>query len=170
MAEAQRRFLPLDLKASWVRPDKIHLTLKFLGDIDSKQVPELSGALVRALEGLPAFPVSLGPLGVFPPNGSPRVLWIGLEDPEKRLGPLKNRVDEALEPLGFPPEKRPFAPHLTLARIRSSKGAGRLRDHLRTLKPLPPVTFQVDRVVLYRSELTPQGSVYTGLAQVPLGV
>lgn len=168
LAAVQHRFLPLDLKASWVRPDHVHLTLKFLGEIDSKQAPEISGALAEGLRGRPAIPVSLGAVGIFPPTGAPRVLWVGLEDSAGALDSLQQAVETALAPLGFPPEKRRFSPHLTLARIKSPKGARRLREAVRSFDRAEPVAFQVEWVTFYQSQLTPKGSIYSALERFPL--
>jgi len=167
LTAVQNRLQSLDLHASWVRPDKIHLTLRFLGDIDPRRVPELSQALQNSLATVPFFSVCLGPVGVFPGRGQPRVIWMGLEGGDS-LQKVYRATEQALAGRGFPPEDRPFAPHLTLARIKSPRGLDRLRRYLERPEPVPPAAFPVREVTLFQSELNPRGSVYTPLAHFPL--
>jgi len=99
----------------WVRAEGIHLTLKFLGDVDPEREPELRSGLARAAAGARPLPLSVHGFGVFPDYSRPRVIWAGLEaDPALEL--LQHRIEQEFTPLGFPPEGRPFHPHLTLGR------------------------------------------------------
>ena len=113
----------LDLPVNWVHPDGIHLTLKFLGEVEPGREPELRAALTRAAEGGRALPLAVCGFGVFPDARRPRVVWAGLgADPALEL--LQHRVEREFAPLGFPSEARPFRPHLTLGRAARAPRAG----------------------------------------------
>jgi RNA 2',3'-cyclic 3'-phosphodiesterase len=105
----------LGLPIKWVRPEGIHVTLKFLGEVPDAREPELRAALARAAAGGHALPLVVGGFGAFPGLERPRVIWAGLE-PDPALEGLHHRVEQAFVPLGFPPEGRPFRPHVTLGR------------------------------------------------------
>jgi len=161
---------PAGRHGRWVRSEGIHLTLKFLGDIPADQIDAIAQAIRAAAAHFVPFRVSYGGLGCFPNTRFPRVIWIGIEDPDGTLLRLQREVDNNLSALGYPPERRAFHPHLTLARTRRvSKGeqaalgklvertqVGRLGDML------------VREISLMRSELRPSGAVYTQLAAAPL--
>lgn len=157
----------------WVDPDAIHLTLKFLGNIVSKQVAEIGKAMEEAAQGIPPFHLGLSRLGAFPDMKQPRVLWIGIGGELDKLSGLQRNVDSALAPLGFATEDRPFAPHLTLARIRERaspterKSFGEL-----VMSANLEINYYLDveDVSLMRSQLTPSGPIYTRLSLVKLKV
>ncbi|NIQ02969.1 MAG: RNA 2',3'-cyclic phosphodiesterase [Nitrospinaceae bacterium] len=165
ITDVQNRFKSLGLHASWVRPGNIHLTLKFLGDIDPSQVPGIKDSLAPALSRLAPCQLALDGVGVFPDFKRPRVLWLGLRDEQGNLKALHTALEEVLEKLGFPAEHRRFSPHLTLARIKSPKGKKELRRELERLNDqgIDPNPFQADSVKWYKSQLTPKGSIYTVL-------
>lgn len=151
--------------AKWETPDKIHLTLRFLGDVDGGQRAALDEAL-RSVHGDP-FTLTLRGCGHFPPRGEPRILWVGVED-NPALFTLQQRVETAVRSAGFEPETRNFAPHVTLARLRranTKKVAGWLSSH--ALWDAPP--FQVEAFTLYSSILSPRGAKYTPEATYALG-
>ena len=168
VAEIQNRFKSLGLRASWVVPANMHLTLKFLGEIDPGRVAEIREALPRKLSRLSGFQVCLSGVGVFPNLSRPRVLWIGLKDQTGALESLQSKIEEALSGLGFPRETRPFAPHLTLGRIKSVRDKNRLRNELQSIRKIEPRTFEVRSIKLYKSQLTPEGSLYTVLEEFNL--
>ena len=170
----QNRFKTLDLNASWVRPGNIHLTLKFLGNTPSERVADISKSVSEAVESFPVFKVALGEAGVFPNFKKPHVLWIDLKDPYNQLKILQGKVDAKMEQLGFTRKKKKFNPHLTLARIKPSKGKVRgvfedLKQKVESIPSIDAEFFQVSSVRLIRSELTTEGSVYTILGESPLG-
>lgn len=167
ISEIQGRFKTLGLHAAWTRPGNMHLTLKFLGNIDPQSLPEIINALTRARSRAP-FRVSLEGVGVFPGWEKPRVVWVGLHDPDRNLVTLQSQLETALEPLGYPRETRPFSPHLTLGRIKSPKRCDRLQSEVASLDPIDPSPFEVNSIRLYRSDLTPKGSVYTVLEEISL--
>ena len=157
----------------WVDTENIHLTLKFLGNIPPGQVAGITRAMERAARGKSPFQLGISRLGAFPGVSQPRVIWIGIGGETDRLLELQRNVDSVLVPLGFVPEKekQSFVPHLTIARVRESastddkKALGRLlastrfdsRGHI-----------AVDSIKLMRSQLTPQGPIYSLLSTVAL--
>ncbi|MFQ5482961.1 MAG: RNA 2',3'-cyclic phosphodiesterase [Nitrospinaceae bacterium] len=167
-ADIQNQFRSLGLKAAWVRPENIHLTLKFLGEIDPSRVGGVIAALTRAAAGFPPLPVALKDVGCFPKKGPPRVLWVGMSDPGGALAALHGKIERTLGALGFSPEKKAFSPHLTLARIKTPEGANLLRDRVRSMEPLNGAGFYLDAVTFFESQLTPRGSIYTVLERIPL--
>ena len=116
-----------DVRASWSRESSIHLTLKFLGEVPAKTVPDFSAAISRAVAGLEPFSVLLEGKGVFPRRRDPRVLWIGITDPEGKLEDLHSRVEAESFASGFAKEEKRFHPHLTLARLRSQQNVREAR-------------------------------------------
>ena len=152
----------------WVRPEGIHITMKFLGAVEAERVGEIEGALTAAVQ---PFEHRLGfeKLGNFGGNRA-RVLWIGLDGDVKGLTELAGRIDAALEPLGFPRERRPFAAHVTLARVPDEVPASvrrTLPDVLARYQPLPLPPLVLSEVALMRSILGPGGSRYERLASFP---
>ena len=154
-----------------VDPDGVHLTLKFLGNVDSSRVPALTDALDAVGEGVAPFALHLHGVGVFPDRRSPRVLWAGVSGDTEALAALARRVDDACVNVGFPREQRPFSPHLTLARLRDRASADN-RQRTRTVLAdigLPPAeSFAVEAFHLIRSTLTPSGPLYDTVHTVTL--
>ena len=159
----------------WTKPEAIHLTLQFLGDVPIGMQQLLKEAIARGCDGQRAAEVSLDGLGVFPNPKRPRVLWVGIEGDEasmRALNSLQAAISNELSTLGFKPDKG-FRPHLTLGRGREpatdaeieyiGRCIARATDH-----PLVKCTFMLDEVNLVKSELRPTGSLYTPLAVVPL--
>lgn len=154
--------------ASWVKPETMHLTLKFLGDgIEESRVPQLTAAL-NTVQSAP-FALALRGVGRFPPESRQpaRILWARLDAPPA-LPALASAVERALEPLGFPPEQRAFAPHLTLARLKLAAGDLAAEQFLSQHAGLRSEPFRVTAFHLYASLLSPQGATYQRLASFPL--
>jgi 2'-5' RNA ligase len=149
-----------------VRPEGLHLTLRFFGEVPVGDIERLAARLGEAFAGLPAFALEFRGCGVFPDRGNPRVLWVGISSPPPALFELQSRAEAVARALGFAPEKRRFEPHLTVARFReplkklaSLLGAVEGRDFGRT---------PVDEAVLFESRLSPAGSTYLRLRVYPL--
>jgi 2'-5' RNA ligase len=168
------RNLIKNVRLSWVRPAAIHLTIKFLGDMDEAVIELLRVAIMRAMEGHRTIQIPLERLGVFPRPQQPRVLWIGPSeswdqgDDAKRLTALHQAVEECCHSLGFAPEGRPLSPHLTLARIREGErefGQQLVRSGVMD-NPIESGAFAVTSIVLMKSDLRPTGPVYTKLWEV----
>ncbi len=151
--------------AKWVALEQLHCTLKFLGEVHAELLPLLTEALAPWL-GNVACPIRLTGLGTFPSLQAPRVLYIGVEDPTGGLRTLHQRIQERLQPLGFPPEERPFTPHVTLARIRSVRHLDSFQRYLRMHRGELFAEFEGFRLVLVHSQLRPQGPLYSVLVPV----
>jgi 2'-5' RNA ligase len=154
----------------WVRPEGIHLTLKFLGAVPEEKRGEIEAAVRRAAEGVAPFGVRLGKMGTFGSKRAPRVLWVDVAGDTEALGRLQSQVERELAPLGFPAEARAFSPHLTLARVppeRASEAAGALSDVVANREP-PRGTIPATEVALMKSDLRRDGAVYTQLFAAPL--
>ena len=154
-------------RPKWVRPESIHLTLKFLGNIEESQVEGISEILKNAAAETHPFTLRVRDLGVFPHPRRPRVLWCGLTKGEKQAVSLQKKIDRGLAGLGFEKEKRAFHPHFTLARIKSLKGAGAMMNIIKIHEHTLVGECLVDRVILFRSQLHPEGARYTRLFEAP---
>ncbi len=155
----------------WVSANGIHLTLKFLGEIPAPRVEEVKKVLTTACLGTPPMHLEIDALGGFPDTAQPRVVWAGLSGDIEVLSRLATRVDLALAELGYARESRPFAPHLTIGRVRP-EASRRAKSELGVAvlaATLPEgLRFDAGAVSLMRSQLRPQGALYTRLSQTPL--
>jgi 2'-5' RNA ligase len=146
----------------WVALENFHLTLKFLGDIETRQVDAINEALERAITPFPCCTINAKGLGVFPGLRQPKVLWVGFIGDE--LTRLAARIDTALLALGFSIETRGFSPHLTIGRWRQlHRSGGDLKHELERWRDRDFGMTLVDRVILFQSELKPTGAVYSQL-------
>lgn len=155
----------------WVRPEGIHLTLKFLGDVPRSQIPAMEAALAEAAAGHDPLSLSIEELGGFPNPQRPRVLWLGVTGDTAPLARLQADVEKHLAPLGYPRENRPFSPHLTLARVRREAS----REDVDAVGALTRAgwegvvsQWEAGAVSLMRSQLKPSGAVYTRVADLAL--
>ena len=150
----------------WVRAEGMHVTLKFLGSVDSGLLERVRAALVVALAERPALEVGVRGTGAFPSLRRPRVLWVGLDG--AGLSELAGIVDAALLPLGFAPEKRSFAAHVTLGRVNSLRGWPALEEQFKAHLDDDFGSSRIDAVTIYRSTLRAGGAVYSALWTIPL--
>lgn len=155
----------------WVDPQGIHLTLKFLGNIATDQVPRIIEAITLASQGTSPLKLQIGGLGAFPNLQRPRVIWVAVTGEVDTLIALQQGMDQALMPLGFAIEKRPFSPHLTLGRLRERASPGE-RNSIGKLvtatKSEGSPAQEVKQISLMRSTLTPSGAIYSRLASIEL--
>ena len=154
----------------WVRPEQVHLTLKFLGETPAEKVAAIRAALAQAVEGVAPHRLCLDGLQTFGDRRGPQVLWLDLQGEVADLARLQRRVDEALEPVGFTRERREFVAHLTLARVRpqSARAMARALDAaLAAVRP-PQGEVEVREIALMRSVLGAGGPIYDRLASFPL--
>jgi 2'-5' RNA ligase len=163
LSEAKRALAKLLPRCTWVKPDQLHLTLHFYGDISSAQRSDLIDELRKALGGLTVPEIAPARLGAFPNLFKPRVIWIGLE-PVEMLQQLSEKVERASEIAGLEREPRDFKAHITLCRIREPTALKRFEEALITLKinHIEPLAW--GKIVLFDSRLSPQGPAYTPLA------
>lgn len=150
----------------WAKPEQLHLTLRFLGDVSAERLPELTQALGHALAGVAPFTLHLHGCGVFPSPRAPRVLWLGLEGNLPALHDLRRRVSEAVVGFGDHAETHAFHPHLTLGRANRPDAAmaRALQTFLADAAPRPPCPWEVGEVRLMRSQLRPSGAEHSELA------
>jgi 2'-5' RNA ligase len=147
------------LRVGWERAEKLHLTLKFLGETTDAQLEKLKNSVEAISRLLSAFPLEIAETGVFPNAKRARVLWIDVRDERGNLREISRRLEIECEKIGFPRENRPFRPHLTIGRLREPGSARELAEkHLKN--NFDPVRFEVSAVTIYESLLQPTGSVY----------
>ena len=167
IAELQSQLKPLADGVSWTKPEGIHLTLKFLGDVESGRIGAIAEAVARACQGIAAFPVTIAGSGAFPNPGRPRVLWIGVREISGKLMKLQSRIEEELAALGYPREERRFSPHLTMARIKAPDSAPGICKELQQ-RGFAPEIFTAFSIIVMRSDLKYDGAVYTPLQSIEL--
>lgn len=150
-----------------VNPDIMHITLKFLGDVEESVVDDIARVIRESVHDVNGFEMKLHDLGAFPNKNRIRVVWVGIPNP----GPLERvaeRIDEGLSPLGFEMEKRKFKPHLTVARAKSPKGMDRVQEIMKRWKNTDFGSQMVDRIKLKKSVLGPKGPTYYTVEEIEL--
>ena len=150
--------------ARWQSEDQIHLTLRFIGEVDRHQAGDVHAALGAIHH--PAFEIAISGLGLFDRRGQPETVWAGVS-PHEPLSRLHRKVDQAMTRVGIVPDQRAYMPHITLARLKRSSGT--IRDLIEQSGGLTSPPFRIDFFALYESELTPEGPVYSVIERYPLG-
>lgn len=169
LTEAQRRLKSSGVvDASWTRPEGIHLTLKFLGEVPESKVQDIMNGLRHAAEGIGPFRLEVGGIGTFPNPKNARVVWVGLSGDIEKLSRLQAAVEETISEIGFERDERAFTPHLTLGRIKYIRSRDRWIKALDEIKDISLSGFDVAAVSLMKSELKPSGAVYTEMGKVEL--
>ena len=162
-AKQLREAVP-EATASWSKPDNVHLTLKFFGNVAKERLPRISEAAARVAGEFSAFQIRIGGTGVFPRRSRPQVLWVGVEDSSGRLSELQQRLEEAFAREGFGKEDRGYRPHLTIARLRRPEDARDLAEaHIQTKFTF--IEVPINNFVVFRSQLSPKGSIYTVISE-----
>ncbi|HWB11900.1 MAG TPA: RNA 2',3'-cyclic phosphodiesterase [Pirellulales bacterium] len=167
-AQLISRLQGTDAKVTWVKPQAMHLTLKFLGEVDLKEIPAVCEAVSRAVSELPAFEFEAHGAGAFPAAGRPRTVWLGVSRGEEEFVALQAAIDRALGEIGFRRENRRFRPHLTLGRVRGDRDVRELGELIARQADFAGGVGSVDEVVVFSSELEPDGPVHEPLAVAPL--
>ena len=155
----------------WVDPYSIHLTLKFLGDVDADKITPITAAIEEAVRGVAPFSLRVEGLGAFPNLRRVQVVWVGVGGEVDKLAHLQQRLESSLAGLGFAPEKRRFAPHLTLARVRDRASSGEregLGELIAGTKFEPAYSFPAETVSLMKSQLTKEGAIYSRISAAEL--
>lgn len=152
-------------KVRWMRPEGMHVTLKFIGYVEEKKANSIAAALKKVRSATPVE-ITFRGVGFFPNERRPRVVWCGVEASEN-LAELAGQIEQALEPLGVEAESRPYAPHLTLARLKSPEGAGEIVHMAGELKPQDFGTARESEFHLFESILKPSGAEYKRLQTYP---
>jgi 2'-5' RNA ligase len=156
-------------RIKWVSPDGIHLTLKFLGDVEPAAVDRISQAMTEAVNGIQPFELTVRELGVFPNPRQVQVVWVGLEGQLDMLDRLYRQLEDSMAKAGFPPEKRGFKPHLTLARVgdeATPDDRKRFGDFIAANKAEIDCSVKAGGLSLMKSTLTPRGATYTRLNHI----
>jgi len=159
-------------RVKWVSPEGIHLTLKFLGDVDASRISQVSQAMTEAVKGIAPIELTVGQLGVFPNYERVQVVWVGLEGDLTPIDRLYRQLEDSLTKIGFPPEQRGFKPHLTLARVADEalpEERKRFGDFILSSKAQINHSIKATGLSLMKSVLAPRGAVYTRLACVDFG-
>lgn len=151
------------VRASWERAEKMHITLKFLGEVDEARLTKVQNAITQEAKDFQPFEISIEGAGAFPPRGVPRILWFGAKDESESLSGLQRKLENEFARIGFKKENRKFHPHITLARVRTPDGVRDLREKHEQLD-FHSDAFMVNEIILIKSELSPSGSHYTKLS------
>ncbi len=160
LRKTQETFRVATSRVSWVRPSGMHLTLKFLGNIEERMIPEIGKRVRRVCLDRAPFPIRVAGLGVFPDQRRPRVLWAGVQDGADRLMEIVRTLDPFLAELGFPRSKRVFHPHITLGRIKEIRDRQRFSHLLEKNRGMNAGIVTVDSLRLIESRLHRDGAVY----------
>ena len=166
--DVQQELKRLNIRARWVRPANIHLTLKFLGDINPDDVDKIGAALTAAAADISSLTLSVRGIGVFPGIKRTRIIWVGLDGNIQELFALQSRLEAELDAIGIPKEKRAFKAHLTLGRVKQAVKPDLVRQMMRSYAGLSSDEFTCQQVILFKSDLKPSGAVYTKLKQIEL--
>ncbi len=154
----------------WVETENLHITLKFLGEIDNPEVPQVCRAVAQAVAPYDPFELELQGVGAFPRIQRPRVLWVGVGRGREQLQHLQRDVEDRLHALGYPREARPYEPHLTIGRVkRAGPEMDRLAGELARHQSFAPGSMWVDQAVVFASQLGRGGPTYTPLGRLELG-
>ncbi|MCA9188849.1 MAG: RNA 2',3'-cyclic phosphodiesterase [Pirellulaceae bacterium] len=153
----------------WVDPTSLHLTFKFFGETDPRDIYRISKTVQTVIASFDPFMINVQGVGAFPDLRRPRTIWAGIATGADELVQLQSALDKALLAEGFPCERRRFHPHVTLGRLRDGRGAGQLVDGLNAVRESVFGAMQLHELVLFSSELQRSGPIYTPLATIPLG-
>lgn len=156
-----------EAQVGWARVEGIHLTLKFLGNVAPELIEEIKPTLAREAAKTEPIRIEAAGCGAFPGINSPRVIWVGLRGQIDPLADLARRIEEALVPFGFAPEARPFKPHLTVGRVKGRARLQALQQMLLAHTGFSAEPFDAAQIVLYKSDLRPDGARYTPLFKTP---
>jgi len=167
LADMQKTMRSFDADVRWTAASSIHMTMKFLGEIETASLPQLVQSLRMATAEERRFTLRMHGLGAFPDLRNPRVIWCGLDGDLPQLEMLHKKVETACADAGFPPEERPFQAHLTLGRVRGKTNLKPLLDYIKIGSSLEH-TFDVKEFNVYQSTLRPEGALYSVLATIEL--
>ncbi len=166
LSEAQEALKLYGFGVKWVRPQNIHLTLTFLGNTATADTDKIAEAMTLAARNCPVVTMAAKGVGVFPDVRRPRVIWVGLGGQLEILANLQQTLDAHLADLGFPRETRAFKSHLTLGRVKGKIASARMKAAIDKLKEFESEAFEINQVILFKSELRSSGAVYTKVDRV----
>ena len=160
IGQIENNLKKLDCNIKWVRPQNVHLTLKFLGDIKPKRIDVLKETFEDLFRNAGSIKIELTQLGAFPNIEHPRILWVGLKDDEQRIARLASMLEEGLGAIGFKKEEKPFSPHITFGRIRSPRNLNLLSEAISDYSLPINLKQTAQNITLYESILTPKEPIY----------
>lgn len=152
----------------WVKPEQLHVTMKFLGEVADANVPEVCDALAMAAGECSSASVEIGNCGCFPPRGPVRIVWAGMTAGGEEPVQWARQLEDAMESIGFAREQRPFSPHITIGRVKVDNSGGRIRAAVEGHR-FGPIGQRFDGLTLMSSVLSPSGPSYTAVSRAPLG-
>ena len=167
IAQVQQELKATKADVKWVDSHGFHMTLKFLGNVESAEMDQVVEATANSLEGVAPAAITFRGVGAFPKISSPRVVWVGVTEGGEQLVGMAERVEQAMEKLDFEREKRPFSPHLTLGRVRTPHQPA-LSEAIERLREVEIGSMTVDAVYVMRSRLMPKGAVYSVISEIKL--
>lgn len=170
LSECQQDLKKHNMRVKWTRPENIHLTLKFLGDILPNDVGPVCRAIDSSVKEFTPITLYAGGVGVFPRIRRPKILWTGILGQTDVLVKMHNAIDAGLSILGFTKEERPFTGHLTLGRFKGNPDSELLIDVMKTYSDMVSDEFLVNAVSVYQSDLKSSGPIYTNLASIRFGI
>ncbi|MFH1458344.1 MAG: RNA 2',3'-cyclic phosphodiesterase [Candidatus Omnitrophota bacterium] len=163
LAQLQGRLKDSKADVKWVEPKNIHLTLKFLGEINDEQLREITKILEQVAEKNVGFQMRISSIGVFPKMNFPRVIWVGLDKGDSETKKIATDLEERIIAVGIPREKQTFSSHITIGRVKSSFNRDELVNCLKAIDSLEGKEFVVQKIILFKSILTPKGPTYEAL-------
>jgi 2'-5' RNA ligase len=171
LAELQNKLKESGADVKWVEPQNIHLTLKFLGEIDEKKLNAVTGITENVTKDKKAFPIRLSSMGAFPNIDYPRIIWIGIDKGDIEAKQIAEELEDNLTKIGIPKEDRPFSSHITIGRTRSTQNRNKLVWEIKNLMNISGqknLEFAVTKITLFESNLTPKGPIYKTLKEASL--
>jgi len=159
---------PVEAVVKWVAKENLHITLKFLGWVEEKDLDKLIKMTSKAVESFNRFKVNFAGLGTFPEGKAPRVVWVGMGEGAEEMGKLAEALENKLSRAGFRSEPRGFKPHLTIGRIKAKKGVDNLKTNLAAIKEPKFGETEVDSLFIMKSTLTSKGPIYEKIKEVKL--
>jgi 2'-5' RNA ligase len=168
LAQLQDRLKKSGADVKWVEPKNIHLTLKFLGEINDNQLEKIVKILEGVSGGQKGFLMRLSSVGAFPNMNYPRVIWIGIDQGERETKEIAKELEDRIVSVGIPKEERPFSSHITIGRVRSFLNKDKLASELKSINSLEAKEVAVTKITLFKSTLSPKGPVYEALKEINL--
>jgi len=170
LLDLQGKMQSLGRAVRWTRPEQLHLTVKFLGEVPDARVPEVCEAAREIAGKYSPFDLELAGTGCFPPRGQVRIIWAGVAQPPTALLDCQRDCEQAFSAMGFERENRAYSPHLTVGRVNDFAASNRIREALRQYETFSAGRFTAKELTVFQSDLRPTGAVYTPLAQAPFKV
>ena len=171
LKDTQKTMLANGIKAKYISPENMHLTLKFLGNADNDLQPEIKKNLIKSAQYAKPIKLSLQGIGAFPNSRSPKVIWAGINGEIQKLATLHTKLEQRLSNIGIPEEKREFHGHLTLARLKKNRlSAQKFERFIQKTGQFESVKFTADRLILFQSRLMPEGPIYIELFFAKFGI